>query len=216
MLKKICIGLLLITLLSQSVNAQTPADSTLINKEYVNITEALKNPEYVYRLNLSNQNIQFADSVWPKFTNLQYLSLKNDHLKKIPEGIGYLKSLRVLDLSGNDFKVLPETFSGLSNLQELFLNDDKYFQFANNIPILSKLPNLKSLHLENDGIKKLPESINKLNNLESLYLNNNHLKKIPSEIKGLRNLKYLDIHDNDFRIQNQFKQEQGFGIKIRF
>jgi len=150
MIKKSDLIFLLFVLLFQSVKAQTTADSTLLNKEFLSIDEALKTPESVFRLNLSNQNIEFSDSIWSKFTNLQYLSLKNDHLKTIPEGIGSLKNLKVIDLSGNDFKVLPTTFSGLSNLQELYLNDDKYFQFDKNIPILSKLPNLKSLHLEND------------------------------------------------------------------
>ena len=121
---------LLFTLLFQSVKAQTSTDSTLLNKEFLNIDEALKNPENVFRLNLSNQNIQFSDSIWSKFTNLQYLSLKNDHLEEIPEGIGNLKNLKVLDLSGNDFRVLPSTFSGLINLQELYLNDEKNFQFG--------------------------------------------------------------------------------------
>jgi len=216
MIRKSGLLFLLFALLFQSVIAQTSTDSTLLNKEFLSIDEALKNPENVFRLNLSNQNIQFSDSIWSKFTNLQYLSLKNDHLKKIPEGIGNLKNLKVLDLSGNDFKVLPTTFIGLLNLQELYLNDEKYFQFDKNIPILSKLPNLKSLHLENDGLKKLPKNISQLKNLESLYINNNQFKQIPLEIKGLENLKFLDIHNNKFKLPNQFNQDSGFGPKIRF
>jgi Leucine-rich repeat (LRR) protein len=85
-----------------------------------------------------------------------------------------------------------------------------------NIPILSKLPNLKSLHIENDGLKKLPKSIFQLNNLESLYLNNNQFKKVPMEVQGLKNLKYLDLHDNKYRLSDPFNQGQSFGPKIRF
>ena len=122
----------------------------------------------------------------------------------------------MLDFSGNDFKILPTTFSGLSNPQELYLNDEKNFQFDKNIPILSKLPNLKSLHLENEGLKKLPKNIFQLKNLESLYLNNNHFKQMPLEIKGLQNLKFLDTHNNKFGLPNQFNHDSGFGPKIRF
>lgn len=205
----------LCTLLFLEVKAQS-IDSTFIKKEYTNIEEALENPSLVYRLNLSNQKIQLSDSIWSKFQNLQYLSLKNDHLKTLPEGIGYLKNLKVLDLSGNDFKVLPPTFSGLLNLQELYLNDDKNLQFDKSIDVLCTLTNLKSLHLEDDGLKKLPDNFIQLKNLESLYLNNNQFKDFPLEIKELHHLQYLDIHENKFALPNKQNQEPGFGLKIRF
>ena len=56
------------------VKGQTPIDSSLLKKEYSNIDEALKTPENVFRLNLSNQKINFSDTIWAKFPNLQYLS----------------------------------------------------------------------------------------------------------------------------------------------
>ena len=64
--------------------AQNSIDSTQIKKEYTNIENALKNPEKVYRLNLSNQNISVKSVDWIKFSNLEYLNLSNDHLKTIP------------------------------------------------------------------------------------------------------------------------------------
>jgi Leucine-rich repeat (LRR) protein len=82
----------------------------------------------------------------------------------------------VLDLSGNDFKVLPTSFSNLGNLEELFINEYKNFQLEKNILILSKLPNLAVLHLENDGLKSLPKNTSDLSHIESLYLNNNEFK----------------------------------------
>ena len=56
-------------------------------KEYTSLSEALKEPEKVLRLNLSNQNINLSNENWSKFINLEYLSLKNDHLKEIPSAI---------------------------------------------------------------------------------------------------------------------------------
>lgn len=200
----------------QVARTQTVADSSLLNKEFTNLEEALSNPESVFRLNLSNQNLQIPDTVWSKFLNLEYLSLKNDHLKQIPNGIGSLKNLKVLDLSGNDFEVLPSSFNNLINLQELYLNDEKYLQFEKSIPVLSKLPKLKSLHLEGDGLQRLPKNFYMLNQIETLYLNNNKFKRVPKEINGLKNLKYLDVHDNKLKLPTDDSQNASHGVKIRF
>lgn len=203
-------------LVGHTATAQTDADSIDVNKEFSSLEEALKNPQKVYRLNLSNQAFQIPDSAWLKFTNLQYLSLKNDHLKRIPDGIGYVKTLEVLDLSGNDFKVLPLTFVNLTNLQELYINDDKYFNLEKNIDLLSSFPKLNSLHIENVGLKSLPETLFKLERVESLYLNNNQFKEFPIELSGLKRLKYVDIHDNKFMLPTHTPSDQGFGFRIRF
>jgi len=202
--------------LFENAKAQSALDSTQKSKEFINLDEALKKPENVYRLNLSNQSLKIADTIWSKFSNLQYLSFKNAHLTQIPTGIGYLKNLNVLDLSGNDFELLPSTFTNLTKLQELYLNDEKNFQFERVIPILSKLPNLKSLHLENDELNSLPNNFYMLNQIESLYLNNNRFEYVPVEIGGLKNLKFLDFHDNILRTPIQDNQIQSFGFKIRF
>jgi Leucine-rich repeat (LRR) protein len=92
---------------------------------YTSLSDALKNPERVLRLDLSNQSIVFEPGTFELFTNLEYLSLKNDHLKVIPAGIMKLKNLRTLDLSGNDFMELPSNFGDLTNLESLYLNDEK-------------------------------------------------------------------------------------------
>ncbi len=192
-------------------------DSTLINIEYTSLDEALKNPEIVYRLNLSNKNSMMQNVNWAKFENLQYLSLKNDHLKEIPGEIAFLRNLKVLDLSGNDFKILPKSLSNLTKLEELFLNDEKHFKVATAIRTLSLLPSLKILHLENDHLKRLPKNIGSLAHLEMLYLNENDFNSVPAEIKGLRNLKYLYIRDNRISPDShQNIQNQNYGIKIKF
>ncbi len=190
---------------------QTTGDT---EKNYSNLSEALVNPEVVYRLDLSNQDVNIDDINWSDFSNLKYLSLKDDHLTKLPSGIGNLKNLEVLDLSGNDFEVIPESFGNLTNLTELFLNDEINLKLEKNIPILSKMPNLRSLHIENDNLLTLPKNIYKLSHLESLYLNNNNFRQLPKELLLFDNLKFVDLHDNKFELPLQ--DIQNFGVRVRF
>lgn len=213
---KSSLSLLSLLLLIHLAVAQAPVDSMRINKEYNSIEEALKNPEMVYRLNLSNQNVTIPKEAWAKFSNLEILSLRNDHLKELPQEIGLLKNLRSLDLSGNDFTTLPKSFSNLTNLEELFLNDEKNLDLDKSIAVLKPLNKLVSLHLEYDQLNRLPKKFHQLSQLESLYLNNNNFDGLPIEIKGMRNLKFIDFHDNKVKMENLNQPHLGEGIKIKF
>jgi Leucine-rich repeat (LRR) protein len=216
MIKHSSLLLLLFAFITQQSIAQVEADSSLFQREFVSLDEAFKNPQQVYRLNLSEQAFQIPDSAWAKFTNLRYLSLKNDHLEEIPEGIGYVQSLQVLDLSGNDFEFLPSSFTNLANLQELYINDDEFFNLEENIDLLSSMPSLNSLHIENDGLTSLPENISKLDHIEYLYINNNNFEQVPSELSTIPSLQYVEMQGNKFLLPEQSRSGQGFGFKIRF
>ena len=213
--------LLLLTLINvlflskNSILAQN-ADSLQINKEFTELEEAFKAPEQVYRLNLSNKSLKEFPIGLSKFKNLQYLSLRNDHLKSIPVEIASLQKLKVLDLGGNDFDVLPIEFAKLKNLEELYLDDDKKLNLLKDFEILGKLPKLKTLHLENDGIKKIPFNINKLTHLENLYLGNNLLHFVPKQVVGLKSLKYLDLNHNLISPNLNLNQHQESGLRIKF
>jgi Leucine-rich repeat (LRR) protein len=201
-------------LFSTSLSAQK-TDEKATSKTYNSIEEALRNPENVFRLNLSDQKVLLTNEDWKKFTNLEYLNLKNDHLNEIPAGITSLKSLKIIDLSGNDFSELPASFTNLINLEEIYLNEEKNIDLPKSLSLLSSLPKLKTLHLENDNLSILPSEIYKLNNLENLYLNDNNFKKIPA-LDALNHLKYLDLKNNQIKPQLQDMKNLNFGFKINF
>ena len=206
--------LVTVLLLAGQIFAQEP-DSAQLVKEYTRLEEALREPEKVYRLDLSNQSFaSFPDSL-SKFSNLRYLSFRNDHLRLIPKEIGALKNLRVLDLSGNDFAVLPDEFVQLVNLEEIYMDSDPNLDLEQGLKILGQLPNLKYLHLDNDGIENLPRSIVLLKNLERLYLNGNLIHRVPIELGELKKLNYLELQNNPL-LPDRINELQNQGLRVKW
>ena len=202
---------LIIVFLSSLLNGQN-TDKLI---EYKSLQDALKNPEKVYKLNLSNQDITISDEIWAKFVNLENLTLRNDKLIEFPSGIFSLKKIKYMDLSGNDFRTLPQDFSKLTNLEELYLNNEKNIDLPATLNVLIKLPKLKALHLEEDNLTALPVEILSFKNLEELYLNNNNFIEIP-RLETLDHLKYLDLKDNNIKPDLQEIKNLNFGFKINF
>lgn len=216
MIKQHLIKALLISfmLCSILVMGQT-ADSAKHKKVYTNYAEALKNPEKVYNLNLSDVPLDSFPIDLSKFKNLQYLCVSNDQIEFIPREIEHLQNLRGLELKGANLKTLPSEFSELKNLEEIYLNVNKKTDFTQNVNVLSTLPKLTSLHLENGDLVALPNNFSMLTHLENLYLNDNKLTDVPPQINGLTNLKYLDMQHNKVPPIKMINY-QNFGPRIKF
>src|SRR6185437_9144926 len=168
-------------------------DSVQYKKVYTNFTEALKEPMKVYRLNLSKMPLDSFPIDLSKFKNLQYLCVNNDQIEFIPREIEHLQNLKGLELVGQNLKTLPPEFSNLKNLEEIYLNVNKKTDFTQNVNVLSTIPKLTILHLENGELMELPGNFSILTHLEKLYLNDNKLTDVPEQVNGLKNLKYLDM-----------------------
>lgn len=139
-------------------------DSTFI---YRSLSEALKNPDMVFRLNLSRHKLDSFPAEVLLFKNLTELDLSRNRLEEIPAGIGELSHLKRLNLANNKLVDVPAEIGQLRELVFLGLNRNM--------------------------LVNLPPSIGNLQNLEVLELWDNELEDIPDEISQLQNLKILEL-----------------------
>jgi len=169
-------------------------------------------------------NLKLISHEIENLQDLEYLSLKNGRLTEVPKEIGDLKKLVALDLSFNQITLLPDNFRNLNNLKYLNLAGNSFInsidkelknlsnleflsiEFANEneddfestINAISKLPNLKVLHLRNSYVKTLPDSFKDFKNLKQLSLRGNFDLNLSQTFEVLSNIDSLEILDLSF------------------
>lgn len=136
-------------------------------KEFTSISEALKNPEVVFKLNLRKQKLKEIPSEIFQMKNLKKLTLSKNKITSVPAEIGQLENLEELDLSDNKIELLPMEIGNLRNLKKLMLGKNDLFS--------------------------LPSSFGNFSRLEYLDLWSNNLTELPNEMSSLPNLKILDM-----------------------
>jgi Leucine-rich repeat (LRR) protein len=87
-----------------------------IDKHYTSLKEALKTPELVYDLDLSNQGLNELPTSIGLFTDLTTLNLYANNLKALPKSLKKLTNVNWLSLSNNDFKEFPNSIVHLTEL----------------------------------------------------------------------------------------------------
>lgn len=145
-------------------------------KVFNSLEEALKQPDSVFRLNLSKKRLKKFPEEICRFYNLKELVLRRNKIAEIPSCIGLLKNLVSLDMGKNKLIYLPKTIGSLKKL--------KYFDLSQNY------------------INQLPPEIGDLEMLEEFQLWQNEIIILPFEISKLCNLRFLDmrlIYMNDRR-----------------
>jgi Leucine-rich repeat (LRR) protein len=187
---------------------------------YTNLNDALRDAKNVYKLDLSDQYIDWnkdakklakleqlqalqignnsINNLPPEIfslKNLIYFSSKFNPITAIPKEIGELELLFHLELIGAKLDSLPDEFCNLLSL--------KIFHLQNNLADTLKLPSnigkLKSLQdviIYNTPLDSIPKSIGELENLKSLVLAKNKLAKLPNEISKLKKLEVLVLDNN--------------------
>ena len=166
------ISFFIISLIVAKVFAQrtftpyTPDDN---GKTYTSLTEALQEPEKVYRLKLT------------KLANRDSL----------PEELFQLTELRELTVKGCRLCVVNQNIDKLTKLEDLNLDKNKLLRLPESI---GNLKNLKYLCISRNIIETLPNSISNLKQLTYIDAWDNPLYILPESIKALqKSLQTLDL-----------------------
>lgn len=146
--------------------AYSPDDN---GKTYTSLTEALQEPEKVYRLKLTKlANRDSLSEELFQLTELRELTVKGCRLCVVNQNIDKLTKLEILNLDKNKLLRLPESIGNLKNL--------KYLCISRNI------------------IETLPNSISNLKQLTYIDAWDNPLYILPESIKALQqSLQTLDL-----------------------
>ena len=139
-----------------------------------------------------NQLRRFPDAIGG-LTSLRTLDLRSNQLTHIPDAIGELTILQHLDLRSNQLTGLPGTIDGLTSLQVLRLNSN---QLTSLPEAICELTSLQELWLYNNQLTGLPDAIGGLVSLWQLYLENNKLTLLPDTIGRMTSLEMLILRGN--------------------
>ena len=151
-------------------------------------------------LRLVCSNVKEADLKQLKnYKNLQRLTIKNSHLKKIPKEISQLLKLEYLNLEGNLIEGIDSSSS--MSLRILSLKNNRIADISQ----IDNFPSLETLDLSYNRLTNI-NGIMKLEKITNLNLKNNYLfekKSLNSQIKvnyeknfivDLKNNKTLNIY----------------------
>ena len=64
----------------------------------------------------------------PRLSSLESLILSNNHLRKLPSGLGQLSKLRTLDLEENFLESIPNDVGRLRDLKKMILQSNNLTQ----------------------------------------------------------------------------------------
>lgn len=157
----------LIILTGASVNAQRLDSAALAEEpEYTDLSEALLNPDKVYKLNLRKQKLKEIPNDVYKLKNLQELNVSKNKLKYLPKDLDTLKNLEVLNASVNDIDTLYAEIGNCTQLKKIILNQNIIAHLPSTIGNLTKLT---FLDMWGNEITELPKEISKLQNTLKVF-----------------------------------------------
>jgi Leucine-rich repeat (LRR) protein len=138
--------------------------------------DALKEPEEVLILDLSNQKLTEVPEEILLFTNLRQLILTKNRLVELPDYLGRLSQLTYLNVSANNLNALPHS--------------------------IGRLHQLSSLDFSRNKISTLPESFFQMKSIEIINCYSNPLYFEPEKLTKIASqIKYINIQNT--KIENE-------------
>lgn len=224
-LTKIFLFLILLTSCNKKQEKILTLNELQNQKVYRQLDSLPKNLELVYRVDLSENNLNTIPKIIFKMPNLQELNVSQNYLtelnhleelqnlqflnigmnnfKTFPNEITKLKNLKTLDIWWNDIKTFPEQFyKNNINIEELDLTSMFEFDFSINLPKIHRFKNLKRLNLGNNPIKNLDLKFDELSNLETFgYIRQDKIdtKSIILELSKCKKLKTIHLSVNHIK-----------------
>jgi len=120
-------------------------------------------------------------------------------LKRLPDLIGELESLKELILRNLGLEILPKSIENLKKLQELSLGGNSLIELPD---FMWNLKTLEILDLSYINLISLPDSIERLENLRELYLYGNYMESFAKRsIEKLKKLKYIALEGEKYLSQ---------------
>ena len=162
--------------------------------------QPLTKMRFLKDLGLSGIGLKSLPDGFSEFTDLEFLSLRDNQLTTVPDWISRFTSLDLLDLANNNLTVFPPAILNLLNLRTLHLGDNKITKLPDAI---SNLQNLENLTLYRNEIKNLPESFSELRNLRYLNCWNCLFESFPAALYRMPNLEYLSFRNNSTTVSSR-------------
>lgn len=138
--------------------------------------------EHVTNLEINGSGVtNGVDGTLRCFPHLETLTLNQCMLGKLPQTLAHLPRLSILNLEDSRVTLTAPDINMLSDMTQL-----EYISLSNNplgmAPDVSKLHELKALHLRNSGISAVPHGLFSLQELETVDLSDNLISDIPADL----------------------------------
>ena len=132
---------------------------TNVKQSFTSMEEALKHPNEVIELNLSNQNLSNLSQDIGKFVTLKVLNVSGNRLTQLPQAFYSLSKVEKLNISKNQFKMLREDICS-PHLKVLILDENPLSNVSKSLHYCSSLDTL--------SIQKVPLQSWELSRLEDM------------------------------------------------
>ncbi|KAJ1490140.1 hypothetical protein T484DRAFT_1777984, partial [Baffinella frigidus] len=134
-------------------------------------------------------------------THITELSVANNRLSEMPNGIGRIHCLTDFDMSNNELEMLPDSMGLLTALTKLNLTNNQLHSVPNTLMFLLKM--------DNNQLVSVPEGLGYLPVLEKIEARNNKLISLPIDLCQSKSIEILLIAENPIRMPPPEIVDQG-------